>query len=174
MPGPPLGPSKRTTITVPAATSADLITQLGERFELVLTTQPSGSREGETLRRERTHWAFSARHGLPEDDVVPLALLPPGNLFREWALRALDEAGRRWRILFTSTSIAAVEAAAAAGIAVAVVKQGTAGAGLRLLDSDDGLPDLPSSEIVLHRAPDKPSPAAQTLASFLVRALKAG
>ena len=154
--------------------SADLITHLGERFELVLTTQPSGSREGETLRCERTRWAFSARHVLPEDDVLPLALLPPGNLFREWALRALDEAGRRWRILFTSTSIAAVEAAAAAGIAVAVVKQGTAGAGLRLLDSDDGLPDLPSSEIVLHRAPDKPSPAAQTLAGFLVRALKAG
>ena len=163
--------------------SADLLTRLGDRFELVLATQPQGTRDGQILRSERTRWAYSSRHdfrrrNVPEEggkgeggDILPLAVLPPGNLFREWALRALDRAGIHWRICFTSTSIAAVEAAAAAGIAVAVVKEGTATDGLRFLDASDGLPDLPSSDIVLYRAPGKHSKAADALADHLVTAI---
>jgi len=98
--------------------------------------------------------------------------LPPGNMFREWALQALDKAGRRWRILFTSTSIATVEAAAEAGIALTVVKEGSARAGLQLIGAEAGLPDLPDSEIALHRAPGGISRAAQTFAEFLEAALR--
>ena len=159
-------------VEVTTGFSADLITHLGEQFELVLTTQPLGTGKGEHLRTERTRWAFSSKHSLPEGDVLPLALLPPGNLFREWALEALDSAGIGWRILYTSTSIAAVEAAAAAGIAVTVVKEGTARDGLRLLGEQDGFPSLPASEIALHRAPGVPTKAASTLATYLVNSLR--
>ena len=151
--------------------SADLLTRLGDRFELVLATQPQGTKDGQILRTERTRWAFSARHDFQLGDILPLAVLPPGNLFREWGLRALDAAGIHWRICFSSTSIAAVEAAAAAGIAVAVVKEGTAEPGLRLLGEGDGLPALPSSDIVLYRAPGSPSKAAQALAEHLVASI---
>lgn len=145
----------------------DLITQLGHQFDLVLATQPLNTGRGEILRREKTHWAFSANHDLPKDDILPLALLLPGNMFREWALRALDDAGIRWRILYTSSSIAAVEAVAEAGIALTVVKQGTARPGLRILDERFGMPPLPESEIALHKAPGKLPPAAKMLAEHL-------
>jgi len=159
-------------VEVTTGFSQDLMHHLGDRFDMVLATQSKGSMKGEVLRSEPTRWAFSAHHPLPETEIVPLALLPPGNMFREWALQALDKAGRRWRILFTSTSIATVEAAAEAGIALTVVKEGSARAGLQLIGAEAGLPDLPDSEIALHRAPGGISRAAQTFAEFLEAALR--
>lgn len=149
------------------------LAQLGSAFDLVLATQPAGARAGRVLRTERTCWAFAARRPLPDLDVVPLAVLAAGNLFRSWAVDALDRAGMAWRIVYASTSISAVESAAAAGIAVTVVKAGTARPDLRVLGPAEGLPALPSAEIALHRAADGLSRAAQRLADFLERELAA-
>ncbi|MEQ8442102.1 MAG: LysR substrate-binding domain-containing protein [Alphaproteobacteria bacterium] len=160
------------SIEVTTGMSAELITHLGEKYDIVLATQPQGVGGGIILRTEQTRWAFSDKHELPEASPVPLALLPPGNMFREWALKALGEAEVEWRAAFTSTSIATVEAAALAGIAVAVVKQGTATPGLRFLDRRHGLPDLPPSEIALHIAPGARSKAVQSLANFLIDRIK--
>ena len=154
-------------VDVTTGFSYDLIHHLGERFELVVSTQPKGSGKGEVLRSEPTRWAFSARHDLPCSRALPLALLPSGNMFREWALQALDRAGISWRVMFTSSSIATVEAAAEAGIALAVVKEGSARPGLRLLGQQDGLPELPESEIAIHRAPGGLTRAGQLFAEFL-------
>ncbi|MEJ8570071.1 LysR substrate-binding domain-containing protein [Microbaculum marinum] len=158
-------------VDVTTGFSYELIHHLGERFELVLSTQAEGARKGEVLRSEPTRWAFAADRELPGGEVLPLALLPPGNMFREWALQALDRAGRPWRIMFTSTSIATVEAAAEAGIALTVVKEGSARPGLRLIGRREGLPELPRSEIAIHRAPGRLSKAAQTLSDFISDAL---
>lgn len=163
-------PNVRMEVTT--GMSVDLITHLGEKFDLVLATQPQGIGGGSVLRVEPTRWAFSERHELPELSPLPLAMMPPGNMFREWALKALDDAEIPWRAVFTSTSIAAVEAAALAGIAVAVVKQGTATPGLRFLDDRHGLPDLPVTEIALHIAPGQRSKAVQSAADFLIGKLR--
>ncbi len=153
--------------------TSQLVEGLGSDFDLVLATQAAGSKAGRVLLGERTCWAFSARKPLPDLDVVPLAVLAPGNLFRNWATDALDRAGLPWRIVYSSTSISAIEAAAAAGIAVTVVKSGTARSDLRILGSAEGLPALPASEIALHRPPGQLSPAAHQLAEFLEQELSA-
>lgn len=147
--------------------TADLLHELGERFDLVLATQPIGSNTGRVLRTEDTCWAFAAGAPLPDLGVVPLAVLARGNLFRNWAIGALDAAGIPWRVVYSSTSIAAVESAAAAGIAVTVVKRSTARADLRLIGPSEGLPPLPVSEIALHRVPGTVAPAIHHLAAFL-------
>jgi len=154
-------------VDVTTGFSADLLKQLGGRYDLVLSTHPLGEGQGERLRVEKTKWVFSSRHEIPTSDVIPLALLPPGNLFREWAIQALDEAGLRWRMAFTSTSIATVEAAAAAGIAIGVAKEGSARDGLRFLGRAHGFPDLPETEIVLNRSTGRYPTATQTLGDFL-------
>jgi DNA-binding transcriptional LysR family regulator len=154
-------------VDVTTGFSADLLKQLGGKYDLVLSTHPLGEGQGERLRVEKTKWVFSSRHEMPAGDVIPLALLPPGNLFREWAIKALDEAGLRWRMAFTSTSIATVEAAAAAGIAVGVAKEGSAREGLRFLDRKHGFPHLPETEIVLNRSSGRYPTATQILGDFL-------
>lgn len=161
-------------VDVTTGFSSDLLAQLGARFDLVLSTHPLGEGTGERLRVEPTHWVFSATHELPSGTAVPLALLPPGNLFRGWALNALETAGVPWHVLFTSTSIAAVEAAAAAGIAVAVAKESTVQPGLRFLGRQHGFPPLPETEIVLNRSPGRYPAATSALADFLASALKEG
>ncbi len=150
----------------------DLLARLGEEFDLVLATQKSGDGRGEVLRTERTAWACSDRHDFSLTDPLLLALLKAPNMFREWALAALNDAGLNWRILFSSSSIGAVEAMAASGAILTVVKAGTARPGLRLLDTADGLPSLPASEIALHVAPGRQSAAVRALSAFLIEALK--
>jgi DNA-binding transcriptional LysR family regulator len=149
----------------------DLLNRLGEEFDLVLATQKAGDGRGEVLRTERTSWACSDRHDFALTEPLLLALLKAPNMYREWALAALNDAGLQWRILFSSSSIGAVEAMAASGAILTVVKAGTARSGLRLLGTDDGLPALPASEIALHVAPGR-SAAVRALSAFLIGALK--
>ena len=86
---------------------------------------PEGHSEGELLRREQAVWAASAEHRVEQLDPLPVALYPQGCLFRSWAMQALDKAHRPWRLAFVSHSLSAVEAIAAQGLAVTVVKSGT-------------------------------------------------
>lgn len=157
-------------VEITSGFSDRLVTRLGEDFDLVLSTHPVGTGHGHVLRHEKTRWAFSQEIALPEQGDVPLALLPPGNLFRQWALRALEGSDRRWRIAFTGSSISTVEAAAAAGIGVTVVKEKSANSALRLLGSDEGFPHLPDTEIVLNRAVGTETKPAQLLADYITKA----
>ena len=68
-----------------------------------------------------------------QHDTLPVALYPPGCLFRQWAADALDRAGRPWRLAFVSRTLAAVESIAAEGLAITVVKAGTLPPRLRAL-----------------------------------------
>ena len=144
--------------------------RLGKTYNIVIAMHPEGHSEGELLRREQAVWAASAEHRVEESDPLPVALYPQGCLFRSWAMQALDKANRPWRLAFVSHSLSAVEAIAAQGLAVTVVKSGTFPSRLRRLSERDGLPPLPRAEIRLHRAP-KLSRAATLLADHVVASL---
>lgn len=144
--------------------------RLGEAYDLVIAMHPEGRGEGELLRTEQAVWAASAAHRVEELDPLPVALYPQGCLFRSWAMQALDQANRPWRLAFVSHSLSAVEAIAAQGLAVTVVKSGTFPPTLRRLTARDGMPRLPRAEIRLHRAQNL-SHAASLLADHLVAAL---
>ena len=150
--------------------TSSMTDRLGKTYNLVIAMHPEGHSEGELLRREQAVWAASAEHRVEELDPLPVALYPQGCLFRSWAMQALDKANRPWRLAFVSHSLSAVEAIAALGLAVTVVKSGTFPSKLRRLSQRDGLPPLPRAEIRLHRAP-KLSRAATLLADHLVASL---
>lgn len=140
--------------------------RLGEAFDLVIAMHPAGQGEGQVLRREQAVWAGSPDHSLDSHSPLPLALYPPGCLFRKWVVEALEAAKRPWRLAFVSHSQAAVEAIVAQGLAVTAVKAGTFPRRLRVLSADDRLPRLPEADICLHRAPGL-SRAANLLAEHL-------
>jgi DNA-binding transcriptional LysR family regulator len=126
--------------------------KLGKTYDLVIAMHPEGSREGEFLRREQAVWATSTSVAVEHQEPLPVALYPQGCLFRKWAIEALDAARRPWRLAFVSHSLAAVEAIAAQGLAVTVVKTGTFPPRLRPLSDRNGMPRLPAADICLHRA----------------------
>lgn len=139
-------------VEIETGLTATMPARLGEAYDLVIAMHPEGCGNGELLRREQAVWAAANAYPAAAHGTLSVALYPPGCLFRQWAAEALDAAGRPWRLAFVSRTLAAVEAIAAQGVAVTVVKAGTLPPRLRILSEDDGLPRLPAGDIHLHRA----------------------
>src|SRR5882757_5584675 len=156
----------RIHVEMETGLTSSMPARLGEVFDLVIAMHPEGRGDGEFLRREQAVWATSASQAVEQQQPLPVALYPQGCLFRKWAIEALDAARRPWRLAFVSHSLAAVEAVAAQGLAVTVVKAGTFPAKLRPLSDRDGMPRLPAADICLHRAANL-SPAGALLADHL-------
>ncbi|MGY8705667.1 LysR family transcriptional regulator [Bradyrhizobium sp. 18BD] len=146
-------------VEIETGLTATMPARLGEAYDLVIAMHAEGHGDGELLRREQAVWAAAKSYPSRTQDTLPVALYPPGCLFRQWAADALDGAGRRWRLAFVSRTPAAVEAIAAQGLAVTVVKAGTLPPRLRILSARDGLPPLPGADIRLHRARNLSRPA---------------
>ncbi|KVC58072.1 LysR family transcriptional regulator [Burkholderia stagnalis] len=95
------------------------------------------------------------------EEPLPLAVLAGPCGVRAAALRALDHAGRPWRERFTGGGVAAVAAAAAAGLAVCPLARRVAPRTLVDVGAKFGLPPLPHSQVVLYtRVRDARSAAA--------------
>jgi DNA-binding transcriptional LysR family regulator len=166
-----VGGYPRIKVEMETGLTSTMVGRLGKDFDLVIAMHAQGSGDGEFLRREQAVWAASPSHPIEISDPLPLALYPQGCLFRKWAIDALDDTRRRWRLAFISHSLTAVESIAAQGLAVTVVKNGTFPAKLRRLSERQGLPALPAGDIRLHRA-RRLSPAAALLADHLAAAIK--
>jgi DNA-binding transcriptional LysR family regulator len=144
----------RIAVEMETGLTAPMGERLGGDFDLVVAMHPAGAGGGTLLAREQAVWAAAPDRRFDAEAPLPLALYPAGCLFRQWALAALDRAGRAWRLAYVAHGQAAVEAIAAEGLAVTVVKAGTFPPRLVPLGPADGLPPLPDADIRLHRAPD--------------------
>jgi len=145
-----------------------------ERDELdiaLMTNQPEFRRRGQLVRREPLVWVAGVRSQPELRKPLPLALLPEGSVYRHHALEALGGAGIKWSIRSMSDSIAGLQAAVFAGLAVSVFPRCAVVPGLRCLDENDGLPKLPPIELVLHRKSHDLSDAAEQLAQYVAREL---
>jgi DNA-binding transcriptional LysR family regulator len=147
--------------------------KLGSSFDLVIGIQRAGGHHADVLSREKVLWVTSAKRTPHLQQPLPLALLPVGTLFRDWAIQALSALGRDFRVAHESANAAAIEAAVVAGLAVSLFKEGTAiSPGLRVLEVAEGFPTLPMVDVVLMSAPEPLSRAASRLREFLLTRLK--
>lgn len=162
----------RIRIEMQTGLTATMPDRLGGAFDLVISMHPEGQGGGTLLRREQALWAAGATRSALAQEPLPVALYPQGCLFRKWAIEALDQAGLNWRLAFVSHSLGAVEAVAAQGLAVTVVKASTCPATLRVLGPANGLPALPKADIRLH-VTDRPGKAVLVLAEHLAAGLAA-
>jgi DNA-binding transcriptional LysR family regulator len=120
-------------------------------LDLAVLAIDSGQPGGEVIAYDPTVWVASSRHRVETADPVPVALYDQDCWWRDWALRTLDARGRRYRVAYTSRSVAGVQAAVRSGLAVAVLARSTMPANSRLLDAADGFAELPGSSVVLRR-----------------------
>ena len=140
-------------------TSLNLARRLkAHEVAFALVTHGYGDAEGIVLHREPLVWAGSAAHRAYREDPVPLALFHPGCPFRGWAIAALEAASKPYRLAYTSISLAGIEAALRAGLAVSAMPWSIVREGWRVLDERDGFPALPSYQLALKRADDAVAP----------------
>ena len=144
-------------------------------YDLVLfKREPQGPAGGVGVWREVLVWTAGPRLVLNEGDTLPLVLAPVPDVYRKRAIAALEAAGRTWRIVYTSPSLAGLQAAVRAGLGVTVLPKEMVPAGLMVLgEAEHRLPTLPDAEVVLYRAPGRLSRPAELLAEHIVHSLEA-
>jgi DNA-binding transcriptional LysR family regulator len=161
-------------VTVRCALSAQLAEEISAgRLDVALATRmPTVHPQVASIKLLRTEplvWLGAQSGSAFHETTLPLALLPEGNLYRDYALAALNDAGRAWRIACVSESIAGMEAMALADAAVIVLAESVKVAGLRRLGERDDMPALPSVDLVLWQRQVGMLPAADHLAAHIER-----
>jgi DNA-binding transcriptional LysR family regulator len=140
-------------------------------IDIALMTNQPDFRRGELVRREPIVWVAGVGSSPELRKPLPLAVLPQGSVYRHHALEALGSAGKQWSIRSVCDSIAGLQAAVFAGLAVSVFPRCAIVPNVRCLGEADGLPKLPLIELVMHRKNQGISDAAEQLAQYIVREL---
>ena len=126
--------------------------------------------------RSPMKWITSEKHQQHLRDPMPLANSPAHCTWSpfeskecQWyqmAVRALEQAGRRYRIVSTSSTVQALLAAAQAGLAVThTLADDRLLEGLRPVRDDEGLPRLPECRYLMLKAREPRQPATDVLAA---------
>jgi DNA-binding transcriptional LysR family regulator len=136
-------------------------------IDLALVTRMDDFSGGKIVGQEQLVWMVGEGSEAHHTDPVPLALLPPGNIFREHAIDQLERSGRNWRIACVSASAAGLQAAAFAGMAVTVLGRSALVPGMREIGPNDGLPQLPAVDLLLYRAAGRNLSAIDALYNYL-------
>jgi DNA-binding transcriptional LysR family regulator len=120
-------------------------------------------------------WVTSTRFSPHREDPLPLALADREAFLArgqdcQWAgaaMRALEKAGRRYRIAYTSASQVGTHAPVLAGLAVTVSTMSWLPDGLRAMRPDEGLPKLPEFGILLLKGQRPNQPVTDALAAHI-------
>lgn len=119
------------------------------------------------LWRGALNWITSVRHPVHRQTPLPLALAHENCSWRRAAMRALDAAGRPYRVAYVSGTQVGTQAPVMAGLAVTVSTLSWLPDGLRPLRADEGLPPLPQFGIMLLKGLGARQPVTDSLAAHI-------
>jgi DNA-binding transcriptional LysR family regulator len=143
--------------------------QLLDRGELdvAIITRGADHSAGELLAHEQLVWCSAADRFPERETPLPLALFPERLCrARPLILHALNQAGKPWRIVWTSSHLSSIQTAVDLGAAVTALPASVVPAGYRRLGRADGLPELQPVELAL-LVQQGARAAARQLAGFL-------
>lgn len=146
-------------------------------FDVVLVKREpqqkiASSETGVEVWHEPLVWVGATSMNMPNaSEPLTLVLAPAPDVYRARALKALEGAGRGWRVAFTSPSLAGLHAAVRAGLGMSVFSRDMVPKDLKILGSDSGLPALEDSEVALLRHP-RLSKAGQRLADHIIQSFE--
>jgi DNA-binding transcriptional LysR family regulator len=142
------------------------LVQHGE-VDIALVTRMPGFTGGQVVRQEQLIWVMGEGHDVHLAEPVPLAVLPAGNIYRDYAIEGLERQGRKWRIACVSESVGGLQAAVFAGMAVTVLGKSALVHGMKQIGINEYFPPLPKVDLLLYRASGQSTPAATALHEYL-------
>jgi DNA-binding transcriptional LysR family regulator len=135
-------------------------------LDLALLKRNAGEKGGIAVWPERVHWVTSKAHPVdPAGRSVPLIGFPTGCLYRARAIHA-RASGAHGTMAYTSSSLAGIQAAVAAGLGLSILSEIAIQADHRVLTAKDGFAPIDKTEVALVASPDA-SPATLRLADRL-------
>ncbi|AJA67204.1 MULTISPECIES: LysR family transcriptional regulator [Bradyrhizobium] len=136
-------------------------------LDLALFKREAGAKGAIAVWPERVHWVTSKSHPVDVNvSSVPLIGFPTGCLYRAGAIHALESAGRAWHMSYSSSSLAGIQAAVAAGMGLSILSEMSIQSDHRVLTAKDGFEPINRTEVALMASPGA-SPATLRLADRL-------
>lgn len=130
-------------------------------------------RLGTLVFHEPLVWVGSPQFEVWRRDPLPVAAYESSNLANQSAMQSLALQGRRYRVVYNSSSLAGQIAAVESGIAIAVLTQCSAPEHLDILGEAQGLGPLEPMNVAVYRSPaSKGAAAVGKLYDLLVRTLR--
>ena len=155
---------EQSTALIPRVASGEL--------DLALVSRDH-TRRGTLLFHEPMVWVGSAQFALWQRDPLPIAVYESASLARRGAIQSLAQQGRRYKVVYHSSSLAGQIAAVESGLAVAALTQCSAPGHLQILGPEQGLGPLAPMEVAVYRSrASRGSKAADSLQDLLVRTLR--
>jgi DNA-binding transcriptional LysR family regulator len=154
----------------------DLTLNLYDRFKkkefdlvLVKMNRPEDFPNGLDVWSEPLRWVGNSSV-IDAKKPIPLVLSPQPCVYRASAIKALEESGRAWRLVFSSPSYAGAVAAVKAGMGITVMPHTMIPDELETVDASI-LPKLNDTHVSLlkHKADN---PAINSLEEFVLRKFK--
>jgi len=143
-------------------------------FDLVLVKrEPSAQLEGVRVWREPLVWVARDQLAVAGQSAVPLVVSPEPCVYRKRAIDALEAVGRKWRVTYTSTSLAGSQSAVNEGLGITVLPREMVPPFLTPIVDDPDLPPLYDTEIALIEMPGL-SQTAHRLGLHIIAALERG
>ncbi len=141
-----------------------------KEFDLVLVkmNRPEDFPNGVDVLSEPLRWVGDANI-VCNNKPLPLVLSPHPCVYRASAIKTLENAGRAWRLVFSSPSYAGTIAAVKAGMGITVMPHTMIPKGLESLDSLN-LPKLEDTHVSLLKH-DKNNAAINSLETFVLQKL---
>lgn len=146
--------------------TVDSSTNLRKRMEeqrldlaLINTSSRQLQSEGEVVYTEKLVWAGAKCGAAHLQDPLPVSIWEDGCLWRQEALRKLDETKRTYRIAYLSASTMAQRAAVISDLAVAPLARTYITDDMTVLGPREGLPELMSFDVRLLTSGDLSIPA---------------
>lgn len=124
----------------------------------------------EPLKDERIVWATSRTNAVHKTDLLPVALFDRDCWWRDVAVRALNESGRDYRVVYSSESASGVAAAIRAGVAVGALNADLLTADLVQLTAENGFPPLPASKLVIEYGQNNDPEICEAMADAIRKA----
>ena len=114
--------------------SRDLRVELDAgRLDAAIVRMEIGQKAADPIWKEPQHWVAAEGFELEKGAPVPLVVLPPGCVLRQFAMDTLKRQKREWRLAYTGSSMTSVQAAVLAGLGVAIISESTIVPGMRIL-----------------------------------------
>lgn len=136
-------------------------------LDLALYKREAGAKDAIAVWPERVHWVTSKSHPVDINvSSVPLIGFPLGCIYRAGAIHALESAGRAWHTAYTSSNLAGIQAAVAAGMGLSILSEMSIQSEHRVLTAKEGFAPINKTELALMASPDA-SPATLRLADRL-------
>lgn len=143
-------PSLRLELRVGSSRDLMPLYEQGELDAAWLLRPEDRRKQGKRMYAEAFAWFGPARETNLQRVPLPLATQGKNCRVRNAAVAALDDAGIAWEEVFVGKGAAIIGAAAAAGLAIAVLARRTAPAGTLDVGQRLSLPAIPTQDVMLY------------------------